>query len=103
MNEEHQKAELAWQLSDYVARQLEPPERLQALPLACEGELMTDDEIDGYCRDAVATLMILRDKGSPRAQSVHAAFVADLGFLLSIGRLSLDDYNNLINDATFEL
>lgn len=88
-------SELAWVLKDYEAAGEEPPERIQQRPEACEGELMTDEEVEEYVNDSIATIMILLDQGSSRVPQVHKTFVADLEYLLSIGRLELDEYNEL--------
>ncbi|HSH31826.1 MAG TPA: hypothetical protein VK963_04145, partial [Candidatus Saccharimonadales bacterium] len=61
MDPQSDKPELAWSLSDYQAHEQEAPDRLHDQPLACECELMTEDEIEQYCRYGIATLMILRD------------------------------------------
>jgi len=60
-----------------------------------ELETMTDDELEQYLKDSVATLRILLDKRSPRFEELVAAYVADLTYLLSIGRISEEDYNEL--------
>ncbi len=88
-------SELAWKLADYHAAGEEAPIRVRELPDACEGELMSEEELEEYLRDGIATILILRDKGSDRAESVHQAFLNDAAFLLSIGRLPEDEYNEL--------
>lgn len=89
------ESELAWKLADYLAAGLDPPSRLETTPEACEGELMTDDEIIQFIKDGRVTIMILRDKGSDQVEHVELAFKADLAFLLKIGRIDEDDYNEL--------
>lgn len=94
-------SELAWKLADYQAAGEEAPDRLLAMPEFCEGELMTDDEIVGLISDSVATIMLLGDRRSERTAEVFAAFVSDLTFLLSIGRLGEDEYNELSNPENY--
>ncbi len=91
------KSELAWILDDYLAVGDEPPARIVAAPVLCEGRLMTDDEVGQYIKDGIATIMILRDKGSDRTEAVHKTFMDDAAFLLSLGRLTQDEYNELID------
>jgi hypothetical protein len=96
------QAELSWKLEDYERRELDPPDRLLLQPEACEGELMTDAEVEQYITDGMATIMILNDKGSPRLRAVKAAFFADLEFLVSIDRLAVDDYNDITKPENYE-
>lgn len=91
------KSELAWALEDYIAAAQEPPSRIVATPLACEGQMMSDIEVAEYVKDAVATIIILRDKGSERTVVVHQTFLNDCRFLVSLGRLPEDEYNELID------
>lgn len=95
------EAELAWRLADYLAARTDPPSRLESNPSACEGELMTDDEVLEFLKDGRATIMILRDKGSEHTGRVQLAFWADLAFLLEIGRISQDDYNELTDPGLY--
>lgn len=60
-----------------------------------ELEMMTDDQIEEYAKDSVATLRILFDKQSPRYAELQSNYVADLASLLDLGRISEDDYNDL--------
>jgi hypothetical protein len=89
------KSELAWILEDYTEAGMEPPGRIIASPFSCEGQMMTDDEVAEYIRDGVATIIVLRDKGSERTAAVHEAFLVDCQFLYSLGRLNQDEYNEL--------
>ena len=56
---------------------------------------MTDDELEQYLKDSIATLRILLDKRSERFEELVASYVADLTYLLSLGRISEEDYNEL--------
>jgi len=60
-----------------------------------ELKTMTDDELEQYLKDSIATLRILLDKRSPRFEELVASYVADLTYLLSLGRISEEDYNEL--------
>lgn len=93
----HDKAELAWNLQDYIDRGQEPPARIEYAPTSCEGEMMSDEEIGQYIADAIRTLQVLADRRSERLEKVQTAFFADLEFLLEIGRLDQDEYNDLID------
>ncbi len=95
------EAELSWKLKDYLEKGQEPPERLIALPLACEGELMSDEEIEQYILDGVSTLKVLKDHGSARFEQVQSYFFADLKFLVSIDRLASEDYTELIKPENY--
>jgi len=94
-NHKSPESELAWQLADYRAHQVEAPARCVSHPDSSEGELMSDDEIDELIKDSIATLRILADHRSERFESVLAAFKADLAYLATLGRISDDDYNEL--------
>ena len=88
-------SELSWTLADYQAAQADPPERIVSRPDQTEGQMMRDDELDEYLKDSIATCRILLDKRSPAYEQLVGNFVADLSYLLSIGRISEEDYNDL--------
>ncbi len=88
-------SELSWKLADYQAFGVEPPARIISNPEQTEGEMMSDDELDEYLKDSIATCRILLDKRSARFEDLVANYVADLTFLMSIGRIAEDDYNEL--------
>ncbi len=88
-------SELSWKLEDYIAAGSEPPQRIIDNPGQTEGEMLTDDELEQYLKDSIATCRIMLDKRSPRYELVVAGYVADLTYLLSLGRITEDDYNEL--------
>lgn len=88
-------SELSWKLADYLAAHQEPPARITDNPEQTEGEMMSDEELEEYLKDSIATMRILLDKRSPRFEDLVANYVADLTFLMSIGRIAEDDYNEL--------
>lgn len=91
------KSELAWKLVDYQAEQVDPPHRIVVTPEATEGDLMSDEELAEYISDSMKTLVVLREK--PKTyERVLESFMADLVFLLKIGRIDEDDYNELTNE-----
>jgi hypothetical protein len=96
------KAELAWKLEDYVRHGVEPPEQIVSQPEACEGQLMSDDDIWAYIEDSIKTLLILNDRKSDRFEPVKEAFVADLEFLVSIDRLTAEEYTEITNQQNYE-
>jgi hypothetical protein len=89
------KSELAWKLADYRAAKADPPGRIVSNPDSTEGEMMGDDEIEEFIKDSVATMRILSDHQSKRYQEVYDNYCADLAYLVSLGRLTDDDYNDL--------
>jgi hypothetical protein len=60
-----------------------------------ELETMTDDEIEEYIKDSIATLRILADKKSPAYDRVMDHFTTDMAYLVNVGRIGEDDYNEL--------
>jgi hypothetical protein len=90
-------SELSWRLSDYRTAEVEPPGRIISNPERTEGEMMTDDEIEEFIKDSIATLRILADRHSDRLAEVQANYQADLAYLLSLGRMNEADYNELIH------
>ena len=93
-------SELSWKLADYQKFDVEPPARIVDNPESTEGEMMSDDELEEYLKDSIATMRILLDKRSPRFEDLVGNYVADLTFLMSIGRLAEDDYNELTDPDT---
>lgn len=97
------KSELAWVLADYVTQGEEPPARLAQRPEACEGELMTDAEVETYIYDGIMALRVMNQANSRRFSEVRDYFIADLAFLVEIGRLDEDDYNELLREENYRL
>jgi hypothetical protein len=97
------ESELAWVLADYEAKQEEAPERVKAQPEACEGELMSEAEVEQFIYDGLMTLRLLQQKQSQAFEKVRASFEADMKFLVVIGRLDADDYNELIKPRNYQL
>jgi hypothetical protein len=89
------KSELAWTLADYRAAQSDPPARIVSNPDRTEGEMMTDDEIEEFIKDSIATLRILSDKQSARYNEIYGIFCLDMAYLTQLGRMTEDDYNDL--------
>ncbi len=89
------KSELAWNLADYRAAKIDPPARIISNPDLSEGEMMSADEVAEFIKDSIATIRILADKRSSRAEALIDAFETDLGYLVSVGSLDEDDYNEL--------
>ena len=89
------KSELDWDLSDYKKAGIEPPERILADPKACEGDLMTAEEVKQHISDSIGTLLTMIDRESPRLENVRIAFQADLDCLLKLSKISQDEYNEI--------
>ena len=96
-------SELAWRSSDYLKAGAEVPDRLLDDPSVCEGELMSADEIEEYLADGLRALMILRDKKSEHYERIRQDFQADLDFLLKIGRIDEEQYNELTDEQSYQL
>jgi hypothetical protein len=88
-------SELAWTLADYRTAGAEPPARIVSNPESTEGEMMREDEIEEFVKDSIATMRILSDRHSARLDEILANYRADLDYLVSLGRLTDDDYNDL--------
>jgi hypothetical protein len=88
-------SELAWRLADFLEAGVEPSPEHISNPELTDGEMMTDDEIQEFIKHSIATLRILSDKQSPRYNDLEANYLADLIYLLKLGRITEDDYNDL--------
>lgn len=88
-------SELCWVHKDYQEAKVDPPARIVSHPDQTEGNMMTDDEIQEYIKDSIATCRILLDKRSQAFEQLVANYVADLSYLQSIGRITEEDYNDL--------
>jgi hypothetical protein len=89
------KSELAWKLAEYREAEIDPPHRIVSNPDSTEGEMMSEDEIEEFIKDSVATMRILADHDSGRYKQIYDNYCADLAYLVSLGRLTDDDYNDL--------
>jgi len=74
---------------------MEPPSRCVSNPELSDGQMMTADEVEEYIKDSIATLRILSDHKSDRYEAVADAYRADLAYLVEVGSLTEDDYNEL--------
>lgn len=90
------KSELTWTLAEYEEAGREAPESVASTPEMCEGDLMSNEEVEAFIKDSVATLRLLHDKQSPRYEAVVEIFMADMQALVELGRLEEDEYNELI-------
>jgi hypothetical protein len=88
-------SELAWKLTDYQTNHTDPPARIVSNPMSTEGEMMTDDEVEEFIKDSIATLRILSDRHSTRYAEILETYRTDLAYLTELGRISEDDYNEL--------
>jgi hypothetical protein len=86
---------LSWTEADYLEAGQEVPPELLGNPDLTEGLAMDEDELAEFIKDSIATLRILSDKGSDRYKELEATFFADLKYLLSIGQIDEDVYNEL--------
>lgn len=59
--------------------------------------MMTADEVEEFIKDSIATLRILSDKGSDRLAELTDNYIADLAYLVEVGSLDEDDYNDLVH------
>jgi hypothetical protein len=89
------RSELAWRLADFKKAGMEPPSRCVSNPELSDGQMMTADEVEEYIKDSIATLRILSDHKSDRYEAVADAYRADLAYLVEVGSLTEDDYNEL--------
>ncbi len=91
----NRKSELGWNLEDYQYHEAEAPDRIIKTPDACEGELMSDDEIQEYIEDSFQVIRVLADHNPEKSLKLRAILQDDLDFLAAIGRLETEDYNEL--------
>ena len=91
-------SELSWNLAGFKSAGVEAPDRVREFPDMCEGELMTNDEVEEFIKDSIAALRILADKQSPHLGSVSSGFKNDMATLHELGRIDQDEYNGLIDD-----
>jgi len=89
------ESELAWRLADFLEAETEPPAGCVASPHLTQGEMMTDDEVEEFITDSIATLRILSDHRSQRYADLERSYHADLAYLAKLGRITEDDYNDL--------
>ena len=92
-------SELCWILADYTSAEAEPPARVIDFPTMCEAELMTNEEVEEFIKDSIATMRILTDKRSPRLDTIQETFKADMAALFAFGRMDEDEYNNLTDET----
>jgi hypothetical protein len=88
-------SELAWKLADFRRADADPPIECVNNPGLTQGELMTAPQVEAFIKDSIATIRILEDKHSKHLERVVETYRADLAYLVSVGSLSQDDYNDL--------
>jgi hypothetical protein len=91
------RSELSWKLADFKAAGVEPPPRCVSNPELTEGQMMTADEVEEFIKNSIATLRILADKKSEHLTTITNNYQADLAYLVEVGSLDQDDYNDLVH------
>lgn len=90
------KAMLSWDLSDFLLWEDEPPACvIGGIP---EGQSMDEDSIEEWAREEYHTLCILRDEFPKGFKEQYCNFVLDLEYLHSLGKISKEDLNSLMNE-----
>jgi hypothetical protein len=91
----NKKSELGWNLEDYEYHEIEAPQRIIETPDATEGELMSDEEVQEHIEDSFQTIRVLGDRTPEKALKLRSILQDDLDYLMAIGRLEAEDYNEL--------
>jgi hypothetical protein len=91
------RSELSWKLADFRAAGVEAPARCVSNPDLTDGQMMTAEEVEEFVKDSIATLRILADRKSDRLAAVTDSYKADLAYLMEVGSLGEDDYNELVH------
>lgn len=92
--------DLSWRLEDYIKNNKEVPDRIKKNPQKTEGEMMSEEEIEGWFLESIRTLKVLKEEDSKTFDEVYKNLFIDLEYLLSLDRIDegvLDFINDLNN------
>ena len=98
-----ERSELSWQKADFLAANEEVPDRLINDDKHSEGELMTEDELAEWLQDTTVTFAIIRKKDNVRFNELYRNYVLDIQYLVKIGKITVEEADELINEDRFEL
>lgn len=83
------KAPLSWDLSDYLSANEEPPECV--IQGVTEGEMMDIDLIEGWCKETMTTLCIIKEEYPNRFHKLKDDYLLDLDYLFELGKINKDE------------
>lgn len=92
------KAQFSWSADDYKIWGYEVPDCLLKNSKRTEGEQLGEKEVEQWVKDSVQTLMIMRESNKKVYKKLYKDFVLDMEYLFSLGKISENDLDSVMND-----
>lgn len=93
------KAPLSWTLEDYEAFGEEPAPTLMFGKT--EGEAMEEDEIEGWARESIRTMCVIKEEYPKRFEELYQEYLLDLDYLKALGKITQEEQKELEKKENF--
>jgi hypothetical protein len=94
-----EKPSLSWNKKDYEAVGIEVPACV--LSGRTEGEIMEPEEIISWATETLRCVKVLYEEYPVRAEEQIAEYKMDLNYLLSLGKIDEEQFEQLIDEENF--
>lgn len=83
-------SDLSWDLNLYKKNNIVPPQRIKENPSKTEGQLMSEEEIEGLFLESIRVLRVTKEEDSVLFEKIKRSFIADLEYLFKLGKINQD-------------
>jgi len=94
-----EKPSLAWDKNDYHKAGIEAPDCV--LFGKTEGESMEPESIVSWAQETLRCIKVLREEYPVRAEEQIAEYKMDLNYLLSLGKINEEQFEQLSDEENF--
>lgn len=98
-NKSSGKAYLSWNKADFLLAGEELPDSI--FGGKTEGETMSAEDIEFWCAEEIKSLPVIREESPGSFDDQCAQFVLDLDYLLSLGKITKEEYDSLKKKDNF--
>jgi predicted RNase H-like HicB family nuclease len=95
------KAALSWTIADYRRMGDEPPECV--FFGKTEGEILEDEALEQWLADEIQILSVIKNDNPQIFDDHYRYFVLDLEYLYTLGKITQDELESLIDIRNFSL
>jgi len=103
MEKERKIPDLTWTKADYLMANIEVPDSLIEDYVHTEGELMNESEIADWLVDTQKTFIILKQENHGVFEKLYQKYVIDIHYLRELGKITVEDEDDLLNLNQFEI
>ncbi|KKR18875.1 MAG: hypothetical protein UU65_C0001G0265 [candidate division CPR2 bacterium GW2011_GWC1_41_48] len=96
------KSELAWNVEDYEFWGCDVPDRMLNNPSKTEGKMMTEREVEEWVSENFRAFSVIKEENLELFHALYKDFVQDLEYLVSLGKLDEEAFEELRNTDFFD-